>query len=144
MILHDEIYFEITLEGNRADLEKFASYALSGVFDDFFEVSEDYVIYDDNHSTANESEKLNMVFTNDDYGIELNRLDPEEFIEILCRGAKELYVSGCVYDIEDEEYRFVSHEGDSGFVNAKHLNKFNDELDEIAAEEDAEEEEEGD
>ena len=144
MLLHDEIYFEITLEGNKTDLEKFASYATSGVFDDFFEVCDDYIIYDDNHNTASDSEKLTMVFTNDDYGIEIDTLDAEDFIETLCRGAQKLYVNGCVYDIEDEEYRFVSHEGDSYFTNAKHINKFNDELDEIAEEEEIDEEEESD
>ena len=139
MILHDEIYFEITLEGQKSELEKFASYATSGVFDDFFDISEEYLIYDDNHESASESEKLTLVFTNDEYGIELDRLDTEEFLEILCNGAEKLYVSGTLYDVDDEEYRFTSDEGSSDFINAKHT-RFNDELDEVAAGEDEDDE----
>lgn len=139
MILHDEIYFEITLEGRKSELEKFASYATSGVFDDFFDVSEDYIIYDDNHEGSDESDRLTMVFTNDEYGIELDRFDTEEFLEILCKGAKALFVNGTLYDIDDEEYRFTSGEGSSDFMNAKHT-RYNDELDEVAADEDVDDE----
>ena len=137
MILHDEIYFEITLEGSMDALEKFESFALSGVFDDFFDVSDDYIIYED--SAGNEGKAV-IVFTNDDFGIEIDRFDVEDFLDIFCKGAEALYVNGCIYDIDDEEYRFVSQEGDSSYTDAKHA-RFNDELDEAASEEEYNDEE---
>ena len=132
MILHDEIYFEITLEGTADALHRFKSFALSGVFDDFFDVSDDYIIYEDN---ASEDGKSTIVFTNDEYGVEIDRFDVEEFLDVFCKGAEALFVNGCIYDIDDEEFRFISHEGDSSYTDAKHA-RFNDELDEAAAGED--------
>lgn len=136
MILHDEIYFEITLEGSSEALHRFESFALSGVFDDFFDVSNDYIIYEE--GTGGEGKSV-VVFTNDEYGIEVDRFDVEEFLDIFCKGAEALFVNGCIYDIDDEEYRFVSHEGDSSYTDAKHA-KFNDELDAVAIDEEYDEE----
>ena len=39
------------------------------------------------------------------------------------------------FTVDDEEYRFISAEGDSSFTNAKSITHFNDELDEQAYEE---------
>ncbi len=137
-MLHDEIYFEITLEGEKEQITRFASYALSGVLDDFFEISDEYLVYDDYYENAGENDVVTLIFTNDEYGIETDSFDPEEFLDVFCKGAQKLYVSGCIYDIDDEEYRFVSHEGDSSFTNVKNITKFNDELDEEAEREERE------
>ncbi len=131
MILHEEIYFDVTLEGDATALKKFESYALSGVFDDFFEVSEDYLVYDE----FNEGGSGRLIFTNDDVGIELDRLNTDDFLDVLCRGARALEVRGSVYDVNDEEFRFVSPEGDSDFIDADSISVFNDELDATAREE---------
>ncbi len=131
MILHDEIYFDITLEGSTQALRKFESYALSGVFDDFFEVDEEYLVYDE----INDGGCSRLIFTNDDMGIEIDRLNTGEFLEVLCRGAKSLEVRGSLYDVDDEEFRFVSPEGDDGFTDADSTTVFNDELDATAREE---------
>ena len=133
MILHEEIYFDITLEGETSALKKFENYALSGVFDDFFEVDEDYLIYDD----ASSGGMGRLIFTNDDMGIEISRFNTEDFLELLCRGAKDLDVRGNLYDVEDEEFRFLSPIGDSDFSDADAVTIFNDELDATAREEEA-------
>lgn len=138
MILHDEIYFEITLEGKKDELTRFYSYALSGALDEFFDVNEEYLVFDDFYETSGDNDTVTLIFTNDEYGIERDRFDPEEFLDVFCKGAEKLYVSGCIYDIDDEEYRFISHEGDSSFTNVKRITKFNDELDEEAEREERE------
>ncbi len=135
MILHEEIYFDITLEGDSAALKKFEAYATSGVFDDFFEVDDDYLIYDE----YTEGGTGRLIFTNDDMGIELLRLNTEDFLDILCRGARELDVRGNLYDVEDEEFRFISPVGDSDFTDADAITIFNDELDATAREEERDE-----
>ena len=76
-----------------------------------------------------------MIVANEDYGIEINRFNPEDFLDILCPIAKDAAVTGSFYDIEDEEYRFVSLEGDRGYSDADNINLFNDELSEKAYEE---------
>ena len=65
MILWDELYFEITLEGTRAELDKFVAFLNAGELDEFFEQSEDYVILDDKYDEAEDGESLEVVFTND-------------------------------------------------------------------------------
>ena len=139
MILHEEIYFDITLEGDISALKKFENYALSGVFDDFFEVDEDYLIYDEDNTGG----MGRLIFTNDDMGIEISRVNTEDFLELLCRGAIELDVRGNLYDVEDEEFRFLSPAGDSDFSDADAITIFNDELDATAREEEVDEDDEG-
>ena len=139
MILHEEIYFDITLEGDISALKKFENYALSGVFDDFFEVDEDYLIYDEDNSGG----MGRLIFTNDDMGIEISRFNTEDVLELLCRGARELDVRGNLYDVEDEEFRFLSPAGDSDFSDADAITIFNDELDATAREEEVDEDDEG-
>ena len=140
MKLYEEIYFEITLMGTKSDLAKFVSYVKSGDLDEFIEISNDFIFYDDNYATANPGDESKVTLTNDDYGIEIDEFDVDEFLEILCRAAKNLDVEGQVYDIDDEEYSFRSDAGNSYYVNAKLVSKFNEDDDKDEESEEDEEE----
>ena len=140
MTLWDELYFEITLRGAKSELKKFASFLKSGELDDFFEITEDYIIYDDGFSTQEDDQESEIIFTNDDYGIEIEELDTDEFLEVFCKAAKNLDVYGSLYDCDDGEFHFTSNKGDSYYVNSRKAVVFNDELDEVAYNEDKEEE----
>ena len=137
MRLHDELYFEITAEGSRAELDRFSSFLTSGVLDDFFEISEDYIIPDDDYDSTLDSQKTSFVFSNDEYAIEIDSFDPEAFLEIFCKGGKNLHLSGQFFDSDDTEFRFVSNESDSSFIDADKIDLFNDELDARALEEES-------
>ena len=139
MTLYEEIYFEITLSGQKSEIGRFVTFLKSGGLDDFFEFSPDYINLDDNYKTADENEETRLIFTNDEWGIETDEFDTDEFLDVFCRAAKNLDIQGTLYDIEDEEYSFVSNSGDGYYVNAKNITDFNDELDEQAREEDGEE-----
>ena len=136
MTLCEELYFEITLSGTKSELKRFASYLKSGELDDFFEVSSDYIHYDDEFDAADPEKETSFIFSNDDYGVEIDEFDTDEFLEVFCKAARKLDVEGRIFDIDDEEYEFVSEAGDSYYLNAKRTKKFNDELDEKAYEED--------
>ena len=132
MILREEIYFDITFEGAKSVLSKIESFLLSGAFDDYFEISREHITYDEDLAAAG---TCRMILSNEDYGIEMERFNPEKFLAILCPNAKDATVTGSFYDIDDEEYRFVSLEGDDGHSDADNINLFNDELSEKAYEE---------
>ena len=136
MTLCEELYFEINLTGTKSELKKFVSYLKSGELDEFFEITSDYINYDDEYESADLDKETTVIFSNDDYGIEIDEFDTDEFLEIFCKAAKALDVEGRLFDIDDEEYEFVSAKGDSYYVNAKRTARFNDELDEKAYEED--------
>ena len=138
MKLHEELYFEITAEGTKSAALKFISYLKSGVMDDYFEFDEDMLTYSDNFDDDISTETVSVTLSNDDYGIEIDRLEVDEFLEVICRAAENLDVRGRVYDVDEEEYSFISSKGDSYYVNAKKI-RHNDELDERAREEDLEE-----
>ena len=140
MTLCEEIYFEITVTGIKSEIKKFVNYLKSGELDEFFEISSDYISYDDNYYEASESDTCSMVFTNDDCGIEIEELDTDEFLEVLCKAGKSLELKGSLYDADDEEYSFISSEGDTYYLNRDKIKSFNDELDEHASKEEAEEE----
>lgn len=127
MRLHEELYFEITAEGTKQELDRFVSYVTSGVLDDYIEFTDDYVIYSDNYND-NTGEEVSITLANDDYGIEIDTVNPEEIIDIICRGGKNLYIHGHIFDIDDEDYAFISHAGDAAFVNCENI-EFKDELD---------------
>lgn len=129
MTLCEELYFEITLTGVKSELKKFVSFLKSGELDDFFEFSTEYITYDDNFDTADADEELSITLSNDDYGIEIDEFDTDEFLDIFCRAAKNLFVTGQLYDIDDEEYSFKSEAGDSYYVNAKKIDRFNEDED---------------
>ncbi|MBP3582716.1 MAG: hypothetical protein J6K44_01625 [Clostridia bacterium] len=129
MTLCEELYFEITLTGAKSDLKKLVSFLRSGGLDDFFEFSTDYITYDDDFDAAEPDAETTVTLSNDDYGIEISELDTDEFLEVFCRAAKALDVVGQLYDIDDEEYSFKSDKGDSYYVNARSVSRFNEDDD---------------
>ena len=136
MTLCEELYFEITLTGSKSDLKKFISFLKSGELDDFFEFSSEYISYDDNFEDADSDTETSVVISNDDYGIEIDEFDTDEFLDVFCRAAKELDVSGTLYDIDDEEYSFKSDSGDSYYINARRQTLFNEDTDKEEEEDD--------
>lgn len=141
MTLYEELYFEITLKGSKDELCKFSRYLLSGALDDFFEITDDYICYDDGFASADGSTACEMTFTNDDFAIEIDEFSPEEFLDEFCKAARTLEVQGHMYDAEDEEFHFFSEAGDSYFLNSRKARAFNDELDAAAGAEDFDDEE---
>ena len=139
MTLCDELYFEITMTGKKADLRALLSYLKSGELDDFFEFSTDYIDYDDGYDEASDGEETSFTLINDDIGIEIDELDTDEFLSLFCRAARALDVRGVLYDCDDEEFSFISEAGDSYYLNAKRISIFNDELDAHARGEEADE-----
>ena len=142
MTFSDEFYFEITLTGAKSEIKKLVQFIKSGELDDFFEVDSDFISYDDSFFDVSDSEETSMVFSNDDYGIEINEFEAEDFLDTFCRAAKNLDVSGTLYDINDEEYNFRSEEGNSYYIDKSKVISFNEDEDkEIEANDDEEEEE---
>jgi hypothetical protein len=139
MTLCEELFFEITVSGTKSELKKLVSFLESGGLDDFFEYSAEYIDYDDSYSEASEGGETQLVFTNDDFGIEIDEFDTDEFLELFCKAAKNLDARGRLSDIDDEEYSFVSTTGDSYYLNADKMHLFNDELDAEARKEEADE-----
>ena len=142
MTLYEELYFEITVNGVKADLKKFIKYLKSGELDDFFDISDDYISYDDDFAAADDQAVTGFTFTNDDLGVEIDEFNPEDFLDAFCKPAKNLDFSGRLYDLDDEEYVFTSERGSTSYLNTKEIKRFNDELDEEAYEEDRDEDEE--
>lgn len=130
MTLCDELYFEITITGEVAEIKRFVSFLESGDLDDFFEMDRDYLDYQDDISTLSEADITNVIFANDDWGIEIDEFDTDEFLDVFCRAGKNLDIRGVLYDADEEEYSFISEKGDSYYLNAKKVTRFNDELDE--------------
>lgn len=126
MTLCEELYFEITLKGTKSELKRFVSYLKSGELDDFFEISSDYIHYDDDFDTADPDKEIAVIFSNDDLGIEIDEFDTDEFLDVFCMAGRALDIQGTLFDADDEEYCFVSHAGDSYYLNAKKINKFNE------------------
>ena len=141
MILYDEIYFEINAEGRKADLKKFAKFLCSGELDDFFQITKDYICYDDDYAEKGDDEETSFIFTNDDFGVEADEFNPEEFLDVFCKAGRALCLSGHFYDANDEEYNFRSAAGDDSYRVGED-DDFNDELDEAAAAEETEESDE--
>lgn len=129
MTLYEELYFEITLTGAKTELKKFISFLKSGGLEDFFEFSTEYISYDDDYDGKDSTEETSITLSNDDYGIEIEELDTDEFLDVFCRASKNLYVEGHIYDIDDEEYRFTSDAGDSYYTNANSVLRFNEDDD---------------
>lgn len=142
MTLYEEIYFNITLSGKKAELERFVSFLNGGGLDDFFEMDDSYVDYDDNYKSTSDEGDTYITFSNDDIGIEVDEFDVDEFLETLCRAARKLDVRGELYDVDEDDYRFISEANNSYYLNAKNINLFNDDLDTQAKEEDTDDEDE--
>ena len=138
MTLCEELYFEINVTGQKSEIKKLISFLENGGLDDFFPICKDYICYDDSYSEASGAEECAIVFTNDDLGIEIDELDSDDFLEVFCRAARNLDARGRLYDIDDEEYAFISEKGNSYYLNADRVEFFNDELDAHAAKEEAE------
>ena len=126
MTLCEELYFEITLTGTKPELKKFINFLRSGELDDFFEFSSEYINYDDSYAGASDTEETSIVLSTDDYGIEIEEFDTDEFLELFCKAAKNLSVVGQLYDIDDDEFSFTSEAGDSYYVNSRKAVKFNE------------------
>ena len=135
MILCEELYFEITVKGEKSEIKQFAKFLKSGELDEFFEVTSDYISYGDDYAAAGDEEEVELVFSNDDLGVEIDEFDTDDFLEVFCKAAKKLDASGHLYDISDEEYSFTSDKGSPDYRNAKAAKRFNDELDEAAYDE---------
>ncbi|MBQ8303067.1 MAG: hypothetical protein IJX97_05970 [Clostridia bacterium] len=140
MTLYDELYFEIKAFGTKSEIKSFVSYLKSGELDEFFEFSSDYIDYDDNFATAGPEEEVSIVISNDDYGIEIDEFHTDEFLEVLCKAGKRLYLKGQLFDVDNEEYSFVSQKGDSYYTNALLIDEFNEDEDKPHEEEDEDEE----
>ncbi len=141
MTLYDELYLEIKAFGTKSDIKSFVSYLKSGELDEFFEFSSDYIDYDDNFATAEPEDEISIVISNDDYGIEIDEFHTDEFLEILCKAGKRLYLKGQLFDVDNEEYSFVSQKGDSYYTNALLINEFNEDEDKPQEDDDGEDEE---
>ncbi len=137
MTLWDELYFEITLHGPKSELKKFVNFLRSGELDDFFEVTPDYIIFDDNYSAVDDDADSEVIFTNDDYGIEIEEFDTDEFLEVICKAARRLDAYGTLCDADGGEFNFTSDAGDSYYVNSRKAVVFNDELDAVALDEES-------
>ena len=135
MTLCEELYFDITLQGTKSELKKFASFLKSGELDEFFEISSEYISYEDDYEKGDLNSQATIIFSNDDYGIEIDEFDTDEFLEVFCKAAKSLFVQGVLYDADDEEYEFESAAGDSYYINAKR--RFSDLVDDEEFEESA-------
>ena len=126
MTLYEELYFEITLTGTKSELHKLIAFMRSGELDDFFTFEPDYITYDDGFDEASPSTETSITLSNDDCGIEIDEFDTDEFLEVFCRAAAELDVVGTIYDIEDEEFSFISEVGDSYYTNSRKVARFNE------------------
>ncbi len=129
MILSDELYFEITFSGAKSEIQKIAKFLTSGGLDEFLEISSDYLNYDDNYQQAEAYEDTSLTVSNDEYGIDIDEFITEDLLDVLCRAAKALHVSGTLYDINDEEYNFKSNAGDAYYINADKISLFNEDED---------------
>ena len=139
MILSEEIYFEITVKGLKSEIRKLVEFLESGELDDFMEVDSDYINYNDEYEDAEDGDNAEMIFSNDDFGIEVDEFDTAEFLDVFCKAAKKLDVVGHIYDINDDEYNFTSEVGSSDYINSRNVARFNDELDAAAYDEELEE-----
>ena len=128
MTLYDELYFEITATGAKSEIKRFVNYLKSGELADFFDFSTDYINYDDDYADASNDQETSVVISNDDFGIEIEEFDTDEFLEVICKAAKNLYLKGQLFDVDDEEYSFVSEVGDAYYINARNIS-FNEDDD---------------
>ena len=135
MTLCEELYFDITLQGTKSELKKFASFLKSGELDEFFEISSEYISYEDDYENGDLNSQATIIFSNDDYGIEIDEFDTDEFLEVFCKAAKKLDVYGTLFDADDGEYQFTSAKNDSYYLNSRKSLIFNDELDEVRRDE---------
>ena len=140
MTLYEELYFEIRATGAKSEVRNFLNYLKSGELDEFFEFSADYISYDDDYAAADAGAEVTVIISNDDYGIEIDEFHTDEFLEILCKAGKRIYLKGQLYDADNEEYSFVSDVGDSYYTNALLVKNFNEDEDKPVEDDDEDEE----
>lgn len=136
MTLYDELYFEIRATGPKSEVKSFVSYLKSGELDDFFEFSADYIDYEDEYADAGADEEVSVVISNEDYGIEIDEFYTDEFLEVICKAGKRLYLKGQLFDSDNEEYSFISEAGDSYYLNARNITAFNEDEDKPSEDQD--------
>lgn len=141
MTLYEELYFEIRATGAKSEINNFINYLKSGEIDEFFEFSSDYINYDDDYVTADANAEVTVIISNDDYGIEIDEFYTDEFLEVICKAGKRLYLKGQLFDADNEEYSFVSEVGNSYYTNALLVSNFNEDEDKPIEEDDEEDEE---
>ena len=135
MIFYDEIYYEITLKGTKAELAKFKDFVLSGGLDDYIEFDAENVIYGDSYKQSPDYDICDLTLINED-GFPVDEFRVEEFLEVFCQAAINLEVYGFIYDADETEFNFTSEAGSDDFKNTRSGVRFNDELDDIRDEED--------
>lgn len=141
MTLYDELYFEIRATGAKSEVKSFINYLKSGELDDFFEFSSDYINYEDDYLTADASAEVTVIISNDDWGIEIDEFHTDEFLEVICKAGKRLYLKGQLFDADNEEYSFVSDVGDSYYTNALLIRSFNEDEDKPIEDDDEDDQE---
>ncbi len=139
MIFYDSVCFEINVTGEKAKVQKLINFLKSGELDSFFEINDDFFLTDDSFDTAEPDTEVELTFSSDEFGIEVEEFDPSEFLELLCKAGKALLIKGSFYNFDDDEVRFLSEEGDDYYTNNANVGFFNDELDMEARKEEAEE-----
>lgn len=140
MTFSDELYFEITMTGTKAEVRKMAKFLKSGGLDDFIEFEDDYLSFDDSYASAEDFEETSLTYSNDDYGIEIDELEGEDILDVLCRAARALHVQGTLYDLNDEEYNFKSEAGSSYYLDTSKITFFNEDEDKEVDEPDEDDE----
>lgn len=143
MTLYDELYFDITLEGAKSDIKRFVAALEAGALDDFFEFDREQIEYDDEFDSAADEKTTSLSFSNVDIGIEIDELSVYDLLDELCKLSKNLEVRGEIYDADDDEYRFVSHKGDSYYINADKERLFEEDVERETDEDDEDDEDEG-
>ena len=141
MTLYDELYFEIRATGAKSEVRSFVSYLKSGELDEFFEFSTDYIDYDDEFADAGPDDEVSVVISNEDYGVEIDEFYTDEFLEVLCKAGKRLYLKGQLFDADNDEYSFVSEAGNSYYTNALLVKDFNEDEDKPRDDDDEEDDE---
>lgn len=128
MTLYEELYFDINIEGAKADIKKFVSALEAGALDDFFEFDDELIEYDDNFFGVDEDKDTSISLANVDIGIEIDELSVYDFLDTLCKIGKSLEMRGEIYDAENDEYRFQSRRGESYYINSDKARLFEEDL----------------
>ena len=126
MTLCEELYFDIKFSGKKGDIDRVVKYLKSGVLDDFFDVSSEYFVYADDYDSLSGDEDTEIEFTNDDNTVYIEEVEAEAIAETICSGAAPLFVSGTMYDINDDDFSFYSEKSDAGYINRGKEIKYNE------------------
>ena len=138
MIFYDSVCFDITVMGQKTHVDKLINYLKSGELDSYFVIEDEFFSFDNNYDSANSDDEVSISLS-EEFGVEVEEFDSDEFLEIVCKVEKSLHIKGSFYNFDDDEVRFVSESGNSYYVNSDGFSEFNDELDAEAKKEEAEE-----